>query len=577
MTFHKPRVLPLLLCILVMTSATAASASDEHHRVKHVLLLSVDGLHQVDLANWIKAHPFSALAQVSRSAVVYTSASTTTPSDSFPGLLALVTGGTPRSTGVYYDDSYDRTLYPPGSGCVGSPGTEIVYDESVDFDLSKLFSGGINPANLPLSKDSTGCKPVYPHSFIRVNTVFEVVKAAGGRTAWSDKHPAYDLVNGPSGNGVDDLFTPEINSNIANGGTVNGVNLSATLAMCDGTNSLPVKKVQVYTDCIPAVEAYDDVKVQAILNQVDRRKSDGSACSGKGDHQDDERGCVPTVFGMNFQAVSVGQKLPVGGYTDADGTPSGNLEGALAHTDQSIGRMVAALAKRDLLDSTVIIVSAKHGQSPIDKSKLAMESGGSGNTTVTDPLGFVNDADPHVDVDVFHDVAQSNGAKDYAVNGHLQTDDVGIVWLQNQSASNISGVASQLQSNAAAIFADALPSGTIFSSNISSGKELAEIFGDPTSSDPVAAARAPNIFIQPDEGVIYSGSSKKIAEHGGGAPDDTHVALMVSWSELDSKIVSTPVTTTQVAPTILEALGLKTHELKAVRIEHTKPLPHLPF
>jgi len=105
-------------------------------RVRQVLLLSVDGMHEVDLAKWVEAHPSSALARLRRSAVTYSDARATTPSDSFPGLLALVTGGTPRSTGVYYDDSYDRTLYPPGSNCSGSPGSEIVYDESLDFDLS---------------------------------------------------------------------------------------------------------------------------------------------------------------------------------------------------------------------------------------------------------------------------------------------------------------------------------------------------------------------------------------------------------------------------------------------------------
>jgi hypothetical protein len=26
--------------------------------------------------------------------------------------------------GVYYDDSYDRTLFAPGSNCQGNPGTE---------------------------------------------------------------------------------------------------------------------------------------------------------------------------------------------------------------------------------------------------------------------------------------------------------------------------------------------------------------------------------------------------------------------------------------------------------------------
>jgi len=113
-------------------------AEEERRRVRQVLLLSVDGMHEVDLAKWVEAHPSSALARLRRSAVTYSDARATTPSDSFPGLLALVTGGTPRSTGVYYDDSYDRTLYPPGSNCSGSPGSEIVYDESLDFDLSKL-------------------------------------------------------------------------------------------------------------------------------------------------------------------------------------------------------------------------------------------------------------------------------------------------------------------------------------------------------------------------------------------------------------------------------------------------------
>ena len=51
---------------------------------------------------------------------------------------------------------------------------------------------------------------MFPHNAIRTNTIFEVVKSKGGHTAWADKHPAYDLVNGPSGNGVEDLYTPEI-------------------------------------------------------------------------------------------------------------------------------------------------------------------------------------------------------------------------------------------------------------------------------------------------------------------------------------------------------------------------------
>ena len=261
------RLARVVAAVALSTAGLASrTAQAGEGRVRHVLLISVDGLHQRDLARFIARHPGSALARLSRSGVTHDDARATTPSDSFPGLLALVTGGTPKSTGVYYDDSYDRTLYAPGSTCQGAAGTEIVYDESDDFDMDRLFSGGINPRNLPLQKDASGCHPVYPHSFLRVNTIFEVAKAAGLRTAWSDKHPSYDLINGPSGRGVDDLYTPEINSLIANGGVVNGVDLTATKARCDGTNSLPPAKVSVFTDCIPAVEAYDDVKVQAVIN-----------------------------------------------------------------------------------------------------------------------------------------------------------------------------------------------------------------------------------------------------------------------------------------------------------------------
>jgi hypothetical protein len=213
----------------------------------------------------------------------------------------------------------------------------VVYDESVDFDVTRLFSGGIDPKNMPLARDASGCHAVFPHSFIQVNTIFEVVKAAGGRTAWSDKHPAYDLVHGPSGKGVDELYTPEINSEIAKGGSANGVDLAGTLKLCKSSNALP--KVTVYTDCIPSQEAYDDVKVQAVVNWIEGKRAEGQRwAAGNGD--DEAR--APAVFGMNFQAVSVGQKLPVGGYTDAEGTPSANLLDAIAHTDASIGRMVAA-------------------------------------------------------------------------------------------------------------------------------------------------------------------------------------------------------------------------------------------
>jgi hypothetical protein len=68
----------------------------------------------------------------------------------------------------------------------------------------------LDPAQLPV--DPATCTPVYPHQYLKVNTIFEVARKAGLRTAWSDKHVAYEVLNGPSGTGIQDLFAPEINS-----------------------------------------------------------------------------------------------------------------------------------------------------------------------------------------------------------------------------------------------------------------------------------------------------------------------------------------------------------------------------
>jgi hypothetical protein len=227
-----------------------------------------------------------------------------------------------------------------------------------------------------------------------------------------------------------------------------------------------------------------------------------------------------------------------------------------------------------LLASTLIIISAKHGQSPIDPAKLAMEAGGHGNASVADPSGFIQAVDPTVDSP--SSFTNPNSGNVYSTSGHLQTDDVGLVWLQNQTPSNIAGAAGNLVSNATPIFADQLPPGTLFLSSITSGAALASIYGDATrTSDAVAYARAPNVFIQPNAGVIYSGSSKKIAEHGGGTDDDTRVALLVSMPGLVGHKVSRTVSTRQVAPTILLALGHNPLELRGALAERTRILPGL--
>src|SRR5882724_5137962 len=192
------------LSALWLVPAGGQSTSQRRElKVQHVLLLTIDGLHGLDLANYVHSHPDSALARLEKTGVKYNNASTSKPSDSFPGIMAIITGGSPYSTGIFYEISYDRSLSPPGSKCA-TTGTEIALDDSIDKNSEVLDGGGgLDPEKLPLDPQK-GCAPVYPHSLSRVNTMFEVIKAAGMHTAWSDKQLGYEIVQGPSGHGVDD-------------------------------------------------------------------------------------------------------------------------------------------------------------------------------------------------------------------------------------------------------------------------------------------------------------------------------------------------------------------------------------
>jgi len=519
----------LLLTALVFVLPGFAKKPPES-RIRHVLLISVDGLHALDVANYVQANPKSALAELAGHGLTYSNARTPANSDSFPGLLALVTGGSPISHGLFYDVSYDRTLFDPtNTNCSGKPGNTIVFDETIDvYNTQGVSLNIIDPTKLPRGLDKHGnCVPVYPHNAIRSNTIFEVVKAAGGHTAWADKHPAYDLVNGPSGEGVDDLYTPEI---------TNAPGLDATVSVvCTAEN--------------------DQKKVQAILNQIHGLNHDGSPGPG-----------VPEVFGMNFQAVSVGQKLEKdnfdgsctddtlftgqpGGYLDGSGTPSAVLAYGLQRTDTALASMIKALKDQGLYDSTLFVVTAKHGQSPINPVKtnkpghfadLVASLPDSG----TDPGGIA----------IANAAACTTGPCGFVVD-----DDVALIWLQDQSQTT--AVRSYLNKNAGALFID----------EVMAGNEIQLKFNNPGSD-----SRTPDLIVQPIYGTIYTASSKKNAEHGGFSFGDTNVGLIISKPGLRAQVIKTPVATSQVAVTILKALGLDPEALKSVRVEHTEELPGLP-
>ena len=495
----------LLASAMALAPLAAGAAS-----YQHVLLVSVDGMHAIDLTNYINSHPNSTFRHLSYHGTVFPNAYTTAPSDSFPGMVAQVTGASPKTADVFYDDSFDRTLFAAGSNCAGQPGVETNWSESLDRNQNLITAGGtlgqvltqLDPAKLPLGLVDGVCAPVYPHQFIHANTVFEVIKAAGLRTAWSDKHPAYEILNGPSGQGIDDLYTPEVNSLIPG-------------------------QTHDYTTSFAEIRVYDSTKVTAVLNEINGLDSTGTRQVG-----------VPAVMGMNFQAVSVGQKLAkagyadnpalVGGYTDAVGTPGNALEKQLTFVDNSIGRMVRLLIENHLRDSTLIIVSAKHGQSPIDRAtRLAVD-----DAPYTKTPGYA-----------FH-----------------IADDVGLVWLDpnHRTPGELAQAKAYLEANKAALHVR----------TVLDAASLSEIY-----ISPLVDAHTPDFITIVDHGVIYTGGTK-LAEHGGFDNDDRNVAMLVSSPKLEGTINYNFVETKQIAPTILTALGLDPNKLLGVQKEGTQRLPY---
>jgi hypothetical protein len=862
---------------------------------QHVLLLSVDGLHNADLSDPQLASVLTSIEKLQDSGVTYTNAHTTSPSDSFPGTLSYLTGAGPGTTGVFYDDSYSRTLTAPGSNSTAKPGTEVQYAENIDKDQTLLSGGGnfdassIDPTKLPINPTTN--QVVYPNQFLQTNTqittIFDVAHQAGLYTAFSDKHPAYQIANGNDPTAINDLYTPEINSTTAlldnatgktvnanallndttqpakgltiapgysasvfatgpsgatqpdsitvdglnvyvgyqNGAAKDGTSGSSTIAqftptsagtwavaqtwsipghndglkvdptthlvwslqnedanptlvlinpatsattqytiasvnggggfddiaftggnvfftasnpsknpntdpavvqvkldntthtanitpvllgnaaalnlvtgqavtlnlqdpdsmtvdpkgdllftdqadnqlvtvlnpgtakqsvtvlplsdaaknpvsvddtlfnpgstgqmlMTDQTagtiyqvtvpggssaqafsaaqdigqlgttdlttglftpvisglgsprglaflNAGPFTDLKNYTLVDPSTdpqgpndpnlindtttnvlltEKYDDLKVQAILNQIDGKPSHTYFGSDKSQ--------IPAIFGMNFQAVSVAQKDANGGINllpnGQQGAPSPLLEGAIQHTDQSIGTIVNALHKANIWDTTQLYVLAKHGQDP----RVGLG-------------GLMKDS-------TLPDLLNSAGAP----VAQATQDDVSLIWLQNQKTTDKAVKTLQQFKKTGTIsvsfqgVAQTLPASQIID-QILAGQDLVNAgFGDPKTD-----STTPDIIVTLKPGYIWVGnvnSQHKRAEHGGFSEDDTHVALVVSGGALPTGVlkttVDTLVKTQQVAVSLLQALGLDSTRLTGAVTDKTQPLPGL--
>ena len=183
---------------------------------------------------------------------------------------------------------------------------------------------------------------------------------------------------------------------------------------------------------------------------------------------------------------------------------------------------------------TYVIISAKHGQSPIDPNRwIAAGQPTNGSVSLGGILSSVG-----------------------VTAAQVTTDDIGLIWLADQSQTDLA--VSVLRTNR----------NTAYIQDILFGEQLKLRYQDPKFDN-----RTPDVIVVPRPGVIYTGSGSKHEEHGGFSEDDIHVALLVSNPSIQATVIPTPVQTTQVAPTILEILGLNPFALQAVVSEHTPVLP----
>jgi hypothetical protein len=599
-----------LLAATVLTPCLDANPDhdgDGDLKSRHVLLISIDGMHAVDYFNCVNGVPGTSnaipycpnLAALGKTGVNYTRTTTSRPSDSFPGLVALVTGASPRTAGGFYDVAYDRVLAPPlnttGNGLPGTSdpmnnpalaackvnkiyGTQTEYEEGVE--INQLLLNGGNPQAVRVDDGGVpaidskrlvrdpfnGCQPVYPWNFIRTNTIYGVIHAAGGYTAWSDKHAVYSLVSGPTGTNmptnVDDYYSPEVNSNqIPLPGLITaGTNFDCGTIKASGDAMTPGND---WTTGFDAIKCYDQLKVNAVVNWINGKNRLGT-----------KKGPVPVIFGMNFQAVSVGQKLisPAalppdrtdansGGYEDAQGNPRPLMKEQIVFVDAAIGQMVAALKKNGLLDSTTIIITAKHGQSPIDPDRFFPIPGKTNNGN--SPGGVIANLLPGI-------YSNSNNSLG------LAEDDISQIWLADETKTKDAVAAIE-----AATGPNFVGLGQIFF-----GSSLDTLFNPPGVPDVPGPCckmrkggdpRTPDIVVIPNVGVVYTGGDKKQSEHGGYAWDDTNVMLLVSNPRIEGRTLHAFVETAQVAPTILKILGLDPNRLDGVREEGTPVLPGIEF
>ncbi len=224
------------------------------------------------------------------------------------------------------------------------------------------------------------------------------------------------MAGGPGGRGLDDFYSPEVSSNVM---PLPGV----TTAQGGSCASIQDTNGSVWNSSFANIRCYDALKVRALLNQIAGKTHNGAPAM------------IPALFGMNFQSVYIGQSVAepgvgAGGYQNAAAVPSRELLQEIKFVDASIGEIVGALKRAGIYEETLLIITAKHGASPIDRSLYVAD----GNNTPATLLGSA--------------IPFSESPLNTTGIGATE-DDVSVLWL-NPGAS-VSGAVELLESNAAAI------------------------------------------------------------------------------------------------------------------------------
>ena len=216
--------------------------------------------------------------------------------------------------------------------------------------------------------------------------------------------------------------------------------------------------------------------------------------------------------------------------------------------------MADAIQAAGETDSTAIILTAKHGQSPLNDNQLQ-----------------------RIDDGPIIDGVNAAWAAEHPSNPTLvvqEADDDGLLWwLSDRSQEAADFVKTYLWTHTAPAVNYAGQTITVEHSGLQrifAGEQSARFFGVP-NSEPTH----PDVFAIAQVGTIYTTGSK-IAEHGGDNPGDRDVPLVVyAPGTVSPQQSGGQVETTEVAPTILQLLGLDPNSLQAVQREGTKVLPGL--